>query len=395
MQLSYGNALISARGYGAQETTAAFARARELVAQAEDAADRFSAYYGLWVGPFTRGELVPMREVVQALLRDCESQPKSPEAGIAHRLAGTTNWYAGDFEEARVHLEHALAIFDPQRDRDLAYRFGHDVGVAEMAYLAMVRWSLGEVDRARRLAEEMVTQAIQTGHIPTVVYGHMHNAIFELMRESPGAAPHVEAFFDLARQHAMPNWLAYGRFFEPWARWHLAGRDGGLTDMRQAIAMLREQGVALYTIALETVLAEVEAEEGQLETANATVDRALAETERTGHRWFEAETHRIRGEILFKRDLANTAPAEEGFLAAIAVAQQQKARSFELRAAFALAKLYQSTGRAADAHAVLGPALEGFSPTPEFPVIEEAQTLLAVLANRRSEERCCLAPPSA
>ena len=385
LQISYGNALISARGYGAQETTAAFARARELVAQAEDAADRFSAYYGLWVGPFTRGELAPMREVAQALLRDCESQPKSPEAGIAHRLAGTTNWYAGDFEEARVHLEHALAIFDPQRDRDLAYRFGHDVGVAEMAYLAMVRWSLGEVDRARRLAEEMVTRAIQTGHIPTVVYGHMHNAIFELMRRNPsGAAPHVEAFVDLARQHAMPNWLAYGRFFEPWARRHLAGRDGGLTDMRQAVAMLREQGVALYTIALETVLAEVEAEEGQLETANATVDCALAETERTGHRWFEAETHRIRGEILFKRDLANTAPAEEAFLTAIAIAQQQKARSFELRAALSLAKLCQSTGRPADAHAILAPALEGFSPMLEFPEIAEAQRLISRLKATRN-----------
>ena len=381
LQISYGNALISARGYGAQETTAAFARARELVAQAEDAADRFSAYYGLWVGPFTRGELAPMREVVQALLRDCEDKPTSPEAGIAHRLAGTTNWYAGDFEEARVHLDQALAIFDPQRDRDLAYRFGHDVGVAEMAYLAMVRWSLGEIDRAHRLAAEMVTQAIQTGHIPTVVYGHMHKAIFELMRRNPsGAAPHVEVFVDLARQHVMPNWLAYGRFFEPWARWHLAGRDGSLTDMRRAIATLREQGVALYTIALETVLAEVEAQEGQLETANATVDRALTETERTGHRWFEAETHRIRGEILLKRDLANTAPVEEAFLTAIAVAQKQKARSFELRAALALAKLYQSTGRVAEAHAVLAPALEGFAPAPEFPEIEEAQVLLAALA---------------
>jgi tetratricopeptide (TPR) repeat protein len=235
LQISYGNALISARGYGAQETTAAFARARELVAQAEDAADRFSAYYGLWVGPFTRGELAPMREVVQALLRDCEDKPTSPEAGIAHRLAGTTNWYAGDFEEALVHLDQALAIFDPQRDRDLAYRFGHDVGVAEMAYLAMVRWSLGETDRAHQLAAEMVTRAIQTGHIPTVVYGHMHKAIFEFMRRNPsGAAPHVEVFVDLARQHVMPNWLAYGRFFEPWVRWRLAGQDGSLTDMRRA-----------------------------------------------------------------------------------------------------------------------------------------------------------------
>ena len=90
--------------------------------------------------------------------------------------------------------------------------------------------------------------------------------------------------------------------------------------------------------------------------------------------------HRIRGEILLKRDPANTAPAEEAFLTAIAIAQQQKARSFELRAALSLAKLYQSTSRAADAHAVLAPALEGFAPTPEFPEIAEAQTLLAALA---------------
>jgi predicted ATPase len=380
LQISYANALISARGYGAQETTAAFVRARELVARAEDAADRFSAYYGLWVGPFTRGELAPMREVVQALLRDCEDKPTSPEAGIAHRLAGTTNWYAGDFEQARVHLDEALSIFDPQRDRDLAYRFGHDVGVAEMAYLAMVRWSLGETDSAHVLAAEMVTRAVQTGHIPTVVYGHMHKAIFELMRGNPsGAAPHIEVFVDLARQHVMPNWLAYGSFLEPWARWHLAGRDGCLTDMRRAIATLREQGVALYTIALETVLARIEAQEGHLATANTTVDRALAETERTGHRWFEAETHRIRGEILLTRDLANKALVEEAFLTAIAIAQQQKAKSFRLRAALSLAKLYQSTGRTADTRAVLTPALEGFSPTPEFPEIAEARALLAAL----------------
>ena len=81
----------------------------------------------------------------------------------------------------------------------------------------------------------------------------------------------------------------------------------------------------------------------------------------------------------FKRDPANTGPAEEAFLAAIAIAQQQKAKSFELGAALSLAKLYQSSGRAAEAHAVLAPALEGFSPTSEFPEIQQAQTLLAAL----------------
>ena len=81
-----------------------------------------------------------------------------------------------------------------------------------------------------------------------------------------------------------------------------------------------------------------------------------------------------------KHNPADPAPAEAAFLAAIAVAQQQKARSFELRAALSLAKLYQSTGRPTDAHDVLGPALEGFSPTPEFPQIAEAQTLFEALA---------------
>ena len=87
----------------------------------------------------------------------------------------------------------------------------------------------------------------------------------------------------------------------------------------------------------------------------------------------------MRGEILLKRDSANTAPAEDAFLTAIAIAQQQKARSFELRAALSLAKLYYSTHRPADAHAVLESALKGFSPTPEFPEIAEAQTLLSAL----------------
>jgi hypothetical protein len=87
----------------------------------------------------------------------------------------------------------------------------------------------------------------------------------------------------------------------------------------------------------------------------------------------------LRGEILLKPDPANTRPAEDAFLTAIAIAQHQKARSFELRAALDLARLYNSTGRSADAHAVLASALRDFSPTPEFPEIGEAQTLLAAL----------------
>jgi predicted ATPase len=127
------------------------------------------------------------------------------------------------------------------------------------------------------------------------------------------------------------------------------------------------------------LLAQLEAEGQELVVALTGIDKALAFAGETGERWSDAFLHRIRGEILLKRDPANTAPAEDAFLTAMAVAQQQKARSFELRAALSLAKLYQSIGRATAAHAVLAPALEGFSPTPELPEIAEAQALLATL----------------
>ena len=81
-----------------------------------------------------------------------------------------------------------------------------------------------------------------------------------------------------------------------------------------------------------------------------------------------------------KRDPTNPALAEEAWRSAIAVAKQQGTRSFQLRAALALAKLYQSTGRPVDAHTVLAPTLEGFSPTPDMPEIAEAQALRAALA---------------
>src|SRR5262249_14717447 len=141
-----------------------------------------------------------------------------------------------------------------------------------------------------------------------------------------------------------------------------------------------DQGNKVFMPLYQGLMAEIEAKERSAEHALTTIESALLLAAETGEHWTDALLHRIRGELLLRRDATNSAAAEEAFLIAIAIAQQQKARSFELRAALSLAKLYQSTGRPTDAHAVLGPALEGFSPTPEFPEIAEAHALLATLA---------------
>jgi predicted ATPase len=102
--------------------------------------------------------------------------------------------------------------------------------------------------------------------------------------------------------------------------------------------------------------------------------------ERTQERWYEAEMHRICAGILLKRDPADRAgAAEQSLQTAIAIAQSQKARSFELRAALRLATLYRGTSLEADAHAVLAGAVAGFPPTAQFPELAEAQTLISAL----------------
>ena len=380
LQVSYGNALIAARGHGAPETIEAFARAHKSTSGDEDAPERLAADYGLWVGSFVRGDFLSMRTQAAAFLAGVAVRPDSPEAGVAHRVRGTTHWFAGEYAEAREHLERALTLFQPGRDDDLAFRFGQDAGVAAMCYLAIASWPLGHVRRAVSLVDRAHERLTRVAHIGTHPYAKLHAATFELMRGDRGrAAQNGSEVARLAREHDLPLWRAYGAFFEGLATAERGALGEGLSDMRRGVEGLRQQGLLNFDGLLKIALAETEARAGDPDRAIAILDEALATANRLGYHAFEAQLYRVRGEMLLKRDPTNPAPAEEVFLTAIAVAKQQGARSFELRAALSLAKLYQSTARLTEADAVLAPALDGFAPTPEMPEIEEAREMLATI----------------
>ncbi len=271
-------------------------------------------------------------------------------------------------------------MFQPGRDDDLAFRFGQDAGVAAMLYLAFVLWPLGELARARSLIEGAHTRIASVTHIGTRALGKTQVAHLELMRgDLSRAAPNAHELAGLAREHDLPLWRAWGVFLEGVAKAQSGEPGGGLADMRRGAELLREQNFLLLDGLSKIALAEAEARAGDVDRALAILGEALATCERTGHRTFEAELHRARGDMLLKRDPANPAAAEEALHTAIAVSKQQATRSFGLRAALSLAKLHQSTSRPTDAHAVLAPALEGFAPTAEMPEISEAQALLADL----------------
>jgi predicted ATPase len=318
-----------------------------------------------------------MRAHAETFLSDVAARPDSPEAGVAHRASAITHWFAGEYREAIEHFERALALFQSGRDDDLVFSFGQDAGGAAMLHLALALWPLGDIGRAISLVRDGKARSAAVAHVGTRANWITLTALFALMCGDPSRATRdAIELARLAREHDLPMWRAYGVFLEGLASAHSGATGGGLADMRRAIELRREQNVVVHDGLLKIALAEAEAHAGDVDRAVAVLDEALTTCSRTGHRALEAELHRARGEMLVKRDPASPALAEEALKTAIAVAQRQGTRSFELRAALVLAKLYQATTQPAEAYAVLAPALEGFSPTPEMPEIEEAQALL-------------------
>jgi class 3 adenylate cyclase/predicted ATPase len=379
LQIDLGKALMFSRGYAAEESKAAFMCARELAAAIDDPTERFTVYYGLWVGNLVRGELRLAREIAETFLREADREARTTECGVGRRIVGLTCLFQGDFVEAQANLVEALGTCDPERDREARFRFAADIAATARAFLAITKWLLGEVGAARALIEEAVVRAIETNHVITRVNTYMFRAHFETVRGDAKAARRTaDIVVKLSQEKALTLFATHGALQSAWANARLDGRGTGATKLQQALAAFTDQGNKALVPFFEGLLAEIEAEE-DAERALTRIDEALVLAGETGEHWSDAFLYRLRGEMLLKRDPANKSLAEEAFLTAIAVAQQQQTRSFELRAALDLARLYNSTSRFADAHSLLAPALEGFSPTPEFPEIAEAQALLVAL----------------
>jgi class 3 adenylate cyclase/predicted ATPase len=381
LQTSLGQAIMHSRGYGSEESKTAFARARTLVAGVGDASERFDAYYGLFIGSLLRGELSLAEETVESFLREAENEGRMTEAVVARRCVGLARLHQGDFIGAQTYLAETLRIYDPERDRDAKFRFGSDTGASAAIYLALACWAMGSVEQARALSEEALARADETAHAPTRANVYQGISLRQMfLGNSENVKRTASILVDLGQEHGMSLYLAWGAVLSNWARAWLGDCEAEVPDLRSALAACVDEGNKLHAPLFQGGLAELEAEGDDGDGGLQRIDAALALASDTGEHWTDALLHRIRGEILLKRDPANPTPAEQAFVAAITIAQAQKARSFELQAALSLAKLYQSTGRPADAHAVLAPALEGFSPTPEMPEIAEAQALMERLA---------------
>ena len=369
------------RGFGSEESKTAFTRARELATQT-DADERFDTYYGLWIGRFLRGELQSAREIAEAFLHEAKNSGRITEAAVAHRNIGLTCLVQGDSAQARANLEQVLRIHDPERDRDVKFRFASDNAASATIYLGLLEWQLGNLGRGRELVEQAVKLAVESNHPPTLANAYGYTITFEILRDNAANAQRAaEAIIKTGREYGTALYVALGALADAWARARLGDRETGIAELRQALATYSAQGNKLVVPLYGGLLAELEAKGPGVEGALIRLDQALALAGETGERWSDALLHRIRGQILRKRDPANTAPAEAAYLTAIDIAQQQGVKSFELRAALDLARLWRDQGKPQQARELLAPVYGWFTEGFDTRDLKEAKALLDELGS--------------
>ena len=196
-------------------------------------------------------------ELAAAMMREAESLPGLPELCTAHRLCAITCQVEGNFDGAREHLERAIAAYDGKHSRTPALDFWGHQDVASMAHLAWVLWPLGEIDRARHLAEEAIVLAQRCGHVPTLAYAHGVTSNLEVMRrDARRVMTHGRAVVDLTREHGLPYWLAHGTIQVGWALWHSGDREAGEAGMREGMVLLRERAAQVFPFPYRILQAE-------------------------------------------------------------------------------------------------------------------------------------------
>jgi predicted ATPase len=363
-----------------------------------DASQLFQVLRGLWYFYLHRVELQMARELGEQLL-SLAQQVGDPALRLeAHYALGNTLNYLGEFAVAQAHLAQGIALYDPQQHRSHVVRYGQDPGVICRAYAGVTLWLLGYPDQARQMSREALTLAGDLAHPLSLGLALFFAAwVHQFCREVPLTQERTEAVIAIGGEHGNPVFSAAGTIFRGWAlaqRYAEPGagrgqREEGMAQMQQGLAAWQATGAKVFQPYGLTLLADAFAQLGQPEAGLALLVEALAVTSDTEERRWEAELHRLKGELLLQSggrgpqsgvSTPHAAEAEACFRQALDTARRQQAKSWELRAAMSLSRLWQHQGQRAAAHQLLAEVYHWFTEGFETADLQEAKALLEELA---------------
>ena len=381
LQVMLGSALTALRGHATPEVERAYGRARELCEHVDETPRLFPVLHGLGWFYLVRGATDAAREVGARLWAMAESTGDSAIRLAAHNALGLLSFYGGEFEAALDHLDRGSALYDPASHsptRSPVFRANVDLGASCAGHGAWALWLLGYPDRALRRMREGVALARSSGHPFSLAQAHRFASAFHHCRREHGAVrEEADASLAVATEHGFSAVISGAGFHRGWGLALEGQGEQGLAAMREWVVVCREIRAENLLLMYLGWLAEAHATLGRPAEGLTLVNEALAATRVAGHPyWWTAELHRLKGALALEAGSATDEDVESSFLEAVAIARRQRAKSFELRAATSLARLWSSRGRARDAHALLAEIHAWFTEGFDTPDLEEAQGLL-------------------
>jgi predicted ATPase len=321
-------------------------------------------------------------DLAAQLLVLAEKQRATVPLMIGHRLMGQSLLLKGDIAEGRAHLDQAIALYDPAEHRPLAMRFGQDVGVVALSFRSFALWLLGYPEAALRDTDDALKNAREMGQAATLMYALAHAAIpYTLCGNRAAAAAHAQELVALAEEKGAPFWKAFGMMNQG-SVLALAGKASDATEMLiSGIAAWRATGATVWLPLFLPHFARAHAELGQFEEAWRCIGEAMTAAETTKEKCCEAEIHRTAGEIALMSPAPDVAKAQAHFERALAVARYQRAKSWELRAAMSMARLWRNQGKPQQARELLAPVYGWFTEGFDTLDLKEAKALLDELAS--------------
>ena len=378
--------LFATIGFSSPELGRSMERAYALCQQVGEPKELFDVLMGLWV--FHGSGQSPLQtglEVAEQMLRVAQDQADATLMQMAHLAVANVLFYMGDLAATQVHLEQGLAL-DAAGQSGFAEKFGMDQEMALLSFTALTLWLQGLPERALERSTEAVTRAQTLGHPFNSALGRELAALVHVSRrEAPLTQLHAEAAVTLATEYGFPMYVAWSAIYGGW----VVGEQG---DPEEGIAMLRE-GLSLYQAPGQTnwvpfymgLLAQLHGQAGQAEAGLALLAEARELSTQRGELWSEAELYRLTGELTLQANAqslteSKVSEAEVWFHKAIESARSREAKSWELRTATSLARLWQQHGKQTEARDLLAPVYEWFTEGFDTADLKDAKALLAALS---------------
>jgi class 3 adenylate cyclase/predicted ATPase len=384
LQMALGSALVATRGYTDARVGQVYGRCRKLCQALGNQLHDFSVLRGQQVYHVARGELAEAKPLAEVVLRIAEREGDATRLVGGHYTLGSTLLFAGELTAALTHAEQGIALYDPANDQLLTWPGSHPAVQCQF-YRALILWSCGYPEQALDQNHEALQQAQRLAHSFTLAQTTCKVALLHVFRREPSeAAKRAAASIELCREHGVSFWLPFARVVYGWALFWQGQAEQGLGEMQEGVKAYYTPSRRLFVPLLLALQADAHLKLGQSSKAYTAISEALAVMNQNGEGWWESELYRLKGEQLCQSVAKRQASSihqdvEACFHQALAVARQQQAKSLELRAAVALARLWQSQGKCQDAYELLEPVYGWFTEGFDTADLQEAKTLLEQL----------------